>query len=137
QKLDAQVGMNARVTIDQVNKVLYANAWASPTATITKVDIDPASETYGQSLGMIHTGPSNQTAVDPTRGLLYSANLGDQEVVIFDAGDLSVVGRVPTSGNALNIYVAENGDAWVSNFADAGKAEIITPIAPEGEDCII
>ncbi|MGO1181794.1 MAG: YncE family protein [Micrococcaceae bacterium] len=136
-ELDATVGLNARLTFDPINQIIYGNAWASPTADITKVDANPSSETYGTALGTIQTGPSNQTAVDPTRGLLYSANLGDQEVVVLDAGDLSVVGAVPTSGNALNMYIDDDGVVWVSNFADAGKAEIITPIAPEGQDCLI
>ncbi len=124
-RFDAVVGANARPTYNAELKRLYVSAYGSPTATITVLDADPASAGYGSVIASIETGPTNMVEIDADRGLLYSANLGDQEVVVYDTRDHSELLRLPTTGNALNVAVDPvTRDLWVSNFGDAAAVDI-------------
>lgn len=124
--LDATAPLNARPTYDSELKRLYVASWAAE-GTITAIDADPTSADYGTVIESIATGATNAVAVDGERGLLYSANLGDQEVVVYSTDTHEELLRVPTSGNALNIGIDPvTHDAWVSNFSDAGKTDVIT-----------
>ncbi|KAB1642743.1 YncE family protein [Gulosibacter chungangensis] len=131
---DAGVGENPRPTYNADLKRLYVSEWASPTAKITVVDADPASSTYGEQIDQIETGPSNAVEVDGELGILYSANLGDQEVVAFDTETHEELFTVPTSGNALNLGInPDNNDVWVSNFSNSGKTDVISVSEATGE----
>jgi 6-phosphogluconolactonase (cycloisomerase 2 family) len=133
--LDASVGANARPTYNAELKRVYVSAYAAPNGTITVVDADPESETYGEATDTIVTGPTNSVEIDGERGLLYSANLGDKKVAVFDTEDHELLLEVPTSGNAVNLGIDPvTRDVWVSNFAAAGKTDVITVNAPEGQD---
>ena len=124
--LDASVGANARPTYSPELKRVYSSAYAS-SGTIAVVDADPASATYGQLIDSIATGPTNAVAVDGDRGLLYSANLGDQKVAVFDTETHDLVHEVPTSGNAINLGINDaTGEVWASNFAASGKTDVFT-----------
>lgn len=126
-KLDAVVGENARPTYSPELKRLYVSTYASPAGTISVVDADPASAAYGTVIGTIETGATNSVAVDGQRGLLYSANLGDQEVVVYDANTYEELLRMPTTGNALNIGIdPETHDVWVSNFSAASFVNVFS-----------
>ncbi|MFT4232264.1 MAG: hypothetical protein QM606_05745, partial [Leucobacter sp.] len=131
-ELDAVVGANARPTYSPELKRVYISAYNAPTATISVVDADPASADYGTVIDTVETGPTNAVAVDGERGLLYSANLGDQKVVVFDTEQHEVLVEVPTSGNAVNLGIdPDTRDVWVSNFSNAGKTDVITVKSPE------
>lgn len=89
------------------------------------IDADPSSDNYGSMIARIETGPTNMVEVDADRGLLYSANLGDQEVVVYDVRNHMELLRLPTSGNALNLAVDPvSKDLWVSNFSGSGMVDI-------------
>jgi len=131
-ELEAAVGENARPTYDPASKRIYVSAYADPEGTITVVDGDPASDAYGTVIDSVTTGPTNFVAVDADRGLLYSANLGAQEVVVYSTEDLSELLRLPTSGNALNLAIdPETHEVWVANFRDASFTDVFTVHAPE------
>jgi len=123
-RFDVAVGGNARPTYNAQLKRLYVSTYGNP-GTITVIDADPRSAGYGSMLARIETGPTNMVEVDADRGLLYSANLGDQEVVVYDANDHRELLRLPTSGNALNLAVDPvTRDLWVSNFSGAAVVDI-------------
>ncbi|WP_449283865.1 YncE family protein, partial [Leucobacter sp.] len=133
--LDATVGANARPTYNADLKRVYVSAYAAPSGTITVVDADPESETYGEAIDTITTGPTNSVEIDGERGLLYSANLGDKKVAVFDTEDHELLLEVPTSGNAVNLGIDPvTHDVWVSNFAATGKTDVITVNAPADQD---
>src|SRR5690606_22823846 len=124
-RLDAPVGGNARPTYSAELKRVYVSAYGSPNGTITAIDADPASFAFRSRIAHFETGPTNMVEVDGERGLLYSANLGDQEVVVYDTGNHRELLRLPTSGNALNVAVDPvTRDLWVSNFGDAGTVDV-------------
>lgn len=131
-ELEAVVGENARPTYNAELKRLYVSSFASPEGVITVVDADPQSAGYGTILDTIETGPTNAVEVDAERGLLFSANLGDKEVVVFSTDTHEEVLRLPTTGNALNVGIdPESGDVWVSNFGRAGFVDVFTLRAPQ------
>jgi len=131
-ELEADIGENARPTYDPVAKRIYVSAYADPEGVITVVDGDPQSADYGKVIDTVQTGPTNFVAVDAERGLLYSANLGAQEVVVYDADTLDELLRLPTSGNALNLAVdPETHEVWVANFRDASFTDVFTLHAPQ------
>src|SRR5690554_407070 len=114
------VGGNARPTYNAQLQRVYVSGFSSPTGTLSVVNADPSSEGYGRLIDTIETGPTNMVEVDAQRGLIYSANLGDQEVVVFDAETHNELLRMPTTGRALNLAIDPvTRDLWVSNFADA------------------
>lgn len=120
------VGHNARPTFNAELKRLYISEYNNQ--VIKVVDADKSSSNYGK---LIHTienaGSTNAVEIDGKRGLLYSANLGDQNVAVYNTTNHQKVLTVPTSGNALNIGIDPvTRDAWVSNFAAAGKTDIIS-----------
>lgn len=126
-ELAAVVPQNARPTYSPELQRLYISSYADPEGTITVVDADPESASYGEVLDTIATGPTNSTAVDAERGLLYSANLGAREVVVYSTEDHSELLRLPTTGNALNIGIDPvTHDLWVSNFAQASITDVFT-----------
>ena len=126
-ELAAELPENARPTYSPELQRLYVASYASPEGTITVVDADPDSATYGEVLDSITTGPANAVAVDGERGLLYSANLGAREVVVYSTEDHSELVRLPTTGNALNIGIdPETRDIWVSNFSLASVTDVFT-----------
>lgn len=132
-ELAAVVPQNARPTYSPADQRLYISSYNDPEGTITVVDANPESATYGQTIQTIVTGPTNSVAVDGERGLLYSANLGAREVVVYKTDDFSEVLRLPTSGNALNIGVDPvTHDVWVSNFAQASITDVfsVSYVAP-------
>ncbi|RDE08579.1 YncE family protein [Pelagibacterium lacus] len=125
--LPASVPENARPTYSPELQRLYISSYASPEGTITVVDADTDSASYGEVIDTIATGPTNSVAVDGERGLLYSANLGDREVVVYDAESFEELHRLPTTGNALNVGIdPATGDAWVSNFSQASVTDVFT-----------
>jgi len=125
--LPASVPENARPTYSPELQRLYISSYASPEGTITVVDADTDSASYGEVIDTITTGPTNAVAVDGERGLLYSANLGDREVVVYDAESFEELHRLPTTGNALNIGIDPvTRDAWVSNFSQASVTDVFT-----------
>ncbi|MGD9738999.1 MAG: YncE family protein [Bauldia sp.] len=126
-QLEAVVGENARPTYSPELKRLYVSTFARDGGVINVVDADPASAAYGTIIGTIETGATNSVAVDGERGLLYSANLGDQEVVVFDANTFEELLRLPSTGNALNIGIdPETHDVWVSNFSSASFVNVFS-----------
>lgn len=135
---EAAVGNNARPAYSAELKRLYVSAYATQ-GTITVVDADPASAGYGKVVETIDTGATNAVEVDGQRGLLYSANLGDKEVVVYSTATHEELLRVPTSGNAVNLAIDPvTRDVWVSNFSSVGKVDVITltsgqvePVDPE------
>jgi DNA-binding beta-propeller fold protein YncE len=130
-QLPAVVGENARPTYSPELKRLYVSTYASPAGKISVIDADPASATYGTVLEVIETGATNSVAVDGERGLIYSANLGDQEVVVYDANTHEELLRMPTTGNALNIGIdPETHDVWVSNFSAASFVNVFSVFQP-------
>lgn len=121
----AAVGGNARPTYNAELKRVYVSGYGSPTGTLSVVNADPSSEGYGRLIDSVETGPTNMVEVDAQRGLVYSANLGDQEVVVFDADTHRELLRLPTTGRALNMAIDPvTRDVWVSNFADASAVDI-------------
>lgn len=126
-ELAAVVPQNARPTYSPTDQRLYIASYADPEGTITVVDANPDSATYGQTIETIVTDPANAVAVDGERGLLYSANLGAREVVVYKTDDFSEVLRLPTTGNALNIGIDPvTHDVWVSNFAQASITDVFS-----------
>jgi len=126
-ELEAAVGENARPTYNADLQRLYVSAYADPAGLITVVDANPESDAYGTVIGTVETGPTNANEVDGERGLLYSANLGAREVVVYDAETLEELLRLPTTGNALNIGIdPETRDVWVSNFSQASVTDVFT-----------
>lgn len=130
-ELEATVGENARPTYDPVLQRVYVSAYDDPAGTITVVDADPESPAYGTVIDSFETGPTNAVAVDGERGLLYSANLGAQEVVVYDTGTHEELLRLPTSGNALNIGVDPvSHEVWVSNYRATGVTDVFSVHGP-------
>lgn len=126
-ELAAVVPQNARPTYSPEDQRLYISSYADPEGTITVVDANPDNATYGEVIETIVTGPTNAVAVDGERGLLYSANLGAREVVVYKTDDFSEVLRLPTSGNALNIGIDPvSKDVWVANFAQASITDVFS-----------
>lgn len=126
-ELEASVGENARPTYNAELKRLYVSAYAAPVGTITVVDADPESAAYGTVIATIETGPTNSNEVDGELGLLYSANLGDRQVVVYDTETHEEQVRLPTSGNALNLGIDPvTRDLWVSNFAQSSITDIFS-----------
>lgn len=124
-ELSAQIGLNSRPTYDPEEQRIYASAFNDQ--TITVVDADPSSGSYGETIEVIETGATNSVAVDGERGLLYSANLGDREVVVYDTEDFEPQLVLPTSGNAINVGIDPvSRDLWVSNFSSAGIVDVFT-----------
>ncbi|WP_150461168.1 YncE family protein [Nesterenkonia ebinurensis] len=123
-------GDNNRPTFDPVDQRLYVSSF--PENTITVFDADPKSSAYGEVLEIIETGATNSVAVDGERGLFYSANLGDREVIVYDTDEFEPQLVLPTSGNAINIGIDPvSRDLWVSNFSNAG---IVDVFSIEGDD---
>lgn len=126
-ELAATAPQNARPTYSPELERLYISSYESPEGTITVVDANPDSATYGEVIDTIVTGPTNAVAVDGERGLLYSANLGDREVVVYSTDDHSELLRLPTTGNALNVGIDPvTHDVWVSNFAQASVTDVFS-----------
>jgi len=124
-ELNATVGANARPTYNAELKRVYVSSFSNPAGRISIVNADPGSESYGRLMQGFETGATNMVEVDVERGLLYSANLGDREVVVFDLESYSELLRLPTTGNALNIAIDPvTRDVWVSNFSDASAVDI-------------
>ena len=133
-ELAADLDGNQRPTYNAELKRLYISTYASPAGKIYVVDADPSSAAYGTILDTIVTGPTNSVEVDGQRGLIYSANLGDQNVVVFDAATHEELLTLPTSANALNIGIDPvSRDVWVSNFSNAAKVDVFTVTAPTTE----
>lgn len=132
RELPAEVGSNARPEFDAATKRIYVASFNDPKGRISIVDGDPASDTYGTVLTSAEAGQTNALTPDPKRGILLSANLGDQEVVVHDIASLDVLLRVKTTGKALNAVVdPETGNVWVSSAENAGKIDVITLKAPK------
>lgn len=124
-ELSAAVGGNARPTFNTALKRVYVSGFGNPTGLISVVNADPSSEAFGRVIDSFETGATNMIEVDAERGLIYSANLGDQEVVVYDATSHDELLRMPTTGNALNIAIDPvTRDVWVSNFSDASAVDI-------------
>lgn len=140
-RLPANVGANARPTYNAELQRLYVSSYPSfgGTGHITVVDADPTSDAYGTVIDTI-TGaegseyvseeypaelaamPTNSVEVDGERGLVYSANLGDQEVVVYDAETHAELLRLPTSGHAINLAIdPATGDVWVGNWGNTAQ----------------
>lgn len=133
-ELAADLDGNQRPTYNAELKRLYVSTYAAPSGKVYVVDADPDSGAYGTILDTIVTGPTNAVEVDGQRGLIYSANLGDQNVVVFDAETHEPVLTLPTSGNALNIGIDPvTRDVWVSNFSNAAQVDVFTVTAPTTE----
>lgn len=128
-ELAADLPGNQRPTYDSVLKRLYVSSYDAK--VINVIDADPASAGYGTLLDTIETGPTNAVEVDGQRGLLYSANLGDKNVVVFDTDTHEKLLTLPTSGNAINIGIDPvTRDVWVSNFSNAGQVDVFSVISP-------
>jgi hypothetical protein len=128
-QLDGAVGSNARPTYNADLKQLFVSAYNAK--TITVLDADPESADYGKQIKVINTGPTNAVEVDGKRGLLYSANLGDKNVVVFDTTTYEELVTLPTSGNAVNIGIDPvSRDVWVSNFSSTGKTDVFSVVEP-------
>lgn len=128
-ELPAVVGANARPTYSPELKRVYVSAYNDQ--TITAVEADPASAQYGQVIAQWVAGDTNANEVDGERGLLYSANLKDNEVKVYSTDDHRELLTIPTSGQALNIAIDPvTRDAWVSNFSAAAKVDILSVSAP-------
>ena len=128
-ELDADMAANQRPTYNAELKRLYVSAYDSKNLYV--VDADPESADYGKLIHTIATGPTNAVEVDGERGLIYSANLGDKNVVVFDAETHEKLLTLPTSGNALNIGIDPvSRDVWVSNFSNVGKVDVFTVESP-------
>ncbi len=141
--LDAVVGGNARPTFNAETQKVYVSAY--DLSTITVVDADPASDTYGEAEKVIEvtTGSAaantgtNAVEVDAARGLLYSANLdagvtvydienGYEQVEFTDAEGASY-SDIPTSGRAVNFGLNEaTGEMWVSMWGSTGTVDVIS-----------
>lgn len=127
----ARVGENARPEYDPATKRLYVAAFGQPNGRITVVDADPASDAYGSVVNSVETGQTNAVTVDAERGVLFSANLGDKEMVMHDLGTLDVVLRIPTSGEPINAAIdPTTRDVWVANAKNTGKVDVIALKAP-------
>ncbi|MDF1487418.1 Ig-like domain repeat protein [Tessaracoccus caeni] len=127
--LEATLPSNQRPAYSPELKRLYVASFDAK--TISVIDADPASAGYGKVLHTIETGPTNAVEIDGERNLLYSANLGDQNVVVFDATTYEKLLTLPTSGNAINIGIDPvSRDVWVSNFSNAGKVDVFTITEP-------
>ncbi len=130
-ELPAAVPSNARPTYSAELKKLYIASYDPQ--TITVVDADLASAGYGQVLHTIETGRTNAVEVDAERGLLYSANLQDREIVVYDVNTYAELLRLPTSGNVAHLGIDPvTHDVWASNFGTStgGKADVFTVKAP-------
>lgn len=129
-KLDATVGANSRPTYDPVNEKVYVSSFGTNTVSVVEAN-DGAN--HGELIKAIPTGPTNSVEVDTDRGILYSANLGDQEVVGFDINDdYNQVLALPTSGNAVNVGIDPvTHDVWVSNFSSVGKVDVFHVTTPD------
>ncbi len=124
-ELPGVVGGNARPTYNAKLQRLYVATYANPNGTISVVDANPQSARYGQVLETIKTGRTNMVEVDDERGLLYSANLQDQEVVAYDTTTHQELFRLPTKGAALNLAIDPvTRDLWVSNLGDNSFANV-------------
>lgn len=139
--LDAVVGPNARPTFNADTQKVYVSAYDE--STITVVDANLASDTYGETEKVItvttgtesgQTG-TNAVEVDAERGLLYSANL-DAGVTVYDiandyapiefTGEDGTYTDIPTSGRAVNFGLNETtGEIWVSMWGSTGTVDII------------
>lgn len=123
-QLNASVGSNARPTYNAEQQRVYVSAFGNP-GMITVVNANPQNEAYGRVVDSFATGATNMVEVDAERGLLYSANLGDREVVVYDLESHDELLRLPTTGNALNLAIDPvTRDLWVSNFSDASAVDI-------------
>lgn len=140
--LDSVVGPNARPTFNADTQKVYVSAYDE--STITVVDADPESATYGETEKVIevttgseasNTG-TNAVEVDAARGLLYSANLdagvtvydieNDYEQILFTAADGSSYADIATSGRAVNFGLNEaTGEMWVSMWGSSGTVDVI------------
>ncbi|MCW5952649.1 MAG: hypothetical protein KIT69_10355, partial [Propionibacteriaceae bacterium] len=131
-ELAAELPGNQRPTYSPELKRLYISSYDA--RVINVVDADPASTAYGTVLDTIETGPTNAVEVDGERGLLYSANLGDKNVVVFDTATNEPVLTLPTSGNAINVGIDPvSRDVWVSNFSNSGKVDVFSVTGPYTE----
>lgn len=142
-ELDAVVGANARPAYNPDTKKVYVSAYNA--STVTVVDGDPLSATYGQvedSFSVNTDAPSgslgtNETVVDADRGLLYSANLdagvsvyditNGYEQIVFTAEDGSTYRDIPLPGRSVNIELNKTtGELWVSTHANTGLVHRVT-----------
>jgi len=125
-KLDAVLDDNQRPTYSPADKRLYISQYDAKKVSI--VDADPASATYGHELHEIIGVDTNSTLVDGERGLLFSADLKDFNVKVYDTTTFEQVLTLPTSGQALNMAIDPGtGDLWVSNWGGAGWSAAHTP----------
>ena len=130
-ELAADLDANQRPTYNAELKRLYVSTYASPEGKVYVVDADPASAGYGTIIDTIVTGPTNAVEVDGQRGLIYSANLGDQNVAVFDAETHEQLLTLPTSANAVNIGIDPvSRDVWVSNFSNSAKVDVFSISEP-------
>lgn len=132
-ELPALIPTNARPKYVADDKRLYVSSYDS--GTISVIDADPASATYGQLLDQVVDGPTNSVAVDADRNLLYSAGLGDNELKVYDTETLDEVVTIPTYSRANDIAVDPvTGEIWVGYFSFAGsvadKTEVFDLKAP-------
>lgn len=133
-ELSALVPTNARPKYVEADKRLYVSSYDS--GTISVIDADKTSATYGQLLDQVVDGPTNSVEVDAERNLLYSAGLGDKELKVYDTETLDEVVTIPTYARANDIAVdPATGEVWVGYFSFAGmpsdKAEVFDITLPE------
>ncbi|ALJ21653.1 WxL domain-containing protein [Microbacterium sp. No. 7] len=116
---------NDRPLYDAVTKRVYVSSYGA--GRITVVDADPASPDYGRGVTNFSAPSTNSVAVDAQRGRLYSANLGQQNVTVYDLATFEKVLTIPTSGNAVKIAVDQaSGDVWVSNFYPTQSVDVLS-----------
>ncbi len=130
-ELAAAVPANARPTYVAADKRLYVSSYQAK--TISVVDADPASAAYGTVIETIQTGQTNSVEVDAERDLLYSANLQDQEIVVYSTETYEELLRLPTTGNVSALAIDPvTHEVWAANFGTStgGKTDVFTVNAP-------
>lgn len=135
-ELAALIPTNARPKFVEEDKRLYVSSYDS--GTISVIDADKSSATYGQLLDQVVDGPTNSVEVDPERNLLFSAGLADKELKVYDTETLDEVVTIPTHSRANDIAVDPvTGAVWVGYFSFAGsvadKTEVFDLKAPQRE----
>lgn len=136
-ELDALIPTNARPKYVAEDKRVYVSSYDS--GTISVVDGDPASATYGSVIDQVVDGPTNSVAVDADRNLLYSAGLGDHELKVYDTETLEPLVTIPTYSRANDIAVDPlTGEVWVGYFSFSGsvadKTEVFNIVSPTDAD---
>lgn len=135
-ELPALIPTNARPEFVEADKRLYVSSYDS--GTISVIDADKASATYGQLLDQVVDGPTNSVEVDPERNLLFSAGLADKELKVYDTETLDEIVTIPTYSRANDIAVDPvTGEVWVGYFSFSGsvadKTEVFDLKAPVRE----